>query len=300
MKTIPPALQAHLDSGTTTVAWCWKIIRRDGLVQGFTNHDRDLTVAGVLYEASTGMLGSEIESSLGMSVDNLNVMGAVSSLSISEEDIQRGFYLDAAIEIYLVNWSNTAQYFLMKTGNIGEVKRGKTFFEAEVRGLATQLQQVQGRLYTYGCDAIVGDARCKVNLATASYTSVATISTTDGSSSMIVSGIDAKDSGWFSRGKITFTSGPNNGLTREIRAHLKSEGIVRIDLWEPTPYPISPTETISLQAGCDKTFKTCKAKFNNRLNFRGFPHMPGPNFVVSVVNANDINQDGGGNYVGAD
>jgi hypothetical protein len=25
VKALPPALQAHLDEGTTTLAWCWKI-----------------------------------------------------------------------------------------------------------------------------------------------------------------------------------------------------------------------------------------------------------------------------------
>ena len=44
MKTLSAALQAHLDSGTTTLAWCWRIERADGVVFGFTDHDRPLDV----------------------------------------------------------------------------------------------------------------------------------------------------------------------------------------------------------------------------------------------------------------
>lgn len=300
MRSLPVAFQAHIDTGTTTIAWCWKITRRDGEVQGFTNHDRNLVVSSVTYEASTGMLGSEVESSIGMSVDNLNVIGAIDSLRITEEDISRGFYSNAAVEVYIVNWTNTTQFYLMKTGTIGEVTRGLVMFEAEVRGLATDLQQTKGDLFSYGCSAILGDTRCTFNLASSTYTGTATVLTTDGLSFMIVSGIDAYQSGWFSRGRVTFTSGLNNGLVREVRSHVRSEGVVRVDLWEPAAYPILTTETMSIRAGCDKSFKTCKTKFVNHRNFRGFPHIPGPNFVVSYANAGDINQDGGGNYVGAD
>ena len=38
MKNISPDLQAHLDSGTTTLCWCWKIVRGDGTTFGFTDH----------------------------------------------------------------------------------------------------------------------------------------------------------------------------------------------------------------------------------------------------------------------
>jgi len=40
MKTLTDDLQAHFASGTTTLAWCWRITRADGVVFGFTDHDR--------------------------------------------------------------------------------------------------------------------------------------------------------------------------------------------------------------------------------------------------------------------
>lgn len=50
MKNITPDLQAHLDDGTTTLAWCWRIIRADGASFGFTDHDRTLSFDGTDFE----------------------------------------------------------------------------------------------------------------------------------------------------------------------------------------------------------------------------------------------------------
>ena len=60
MKTLPPGMQAHLDTGATTLAWCWRLIRRDGVAFGFTDHDRGLVFDGTTFEAATGFTASEI------------------------------------------------------------------------------------------------------------------------------------------------------------------------------------------------------------------------------------------------
>ena len=80
MRQLPAALQSALDSGTTTLCWCWKLTTRDGAVLGFTDHDRDLDFDGVTYRATTGFTASDMQSSLGLNVDNLEVAGALSSL----------------------------------------------------------------------------------------------------------------------------------------------------------------------------------------------------------------------------
>jgi uncharacterized phage protein (TIGR02218 family) len=45
--------------------------------------------------------------------------------------------------------------------------------------------------------------------------------------------------------------------------------------------------------GCDKSHETCRARFDNVLNFRGFPHMPGNDFVVRVPQQGEPGHDGG-------
>ena len=160
MKILSPGLQEHLDSGATTLCWCWRLTRDDGLTQGFTDHDRTLQFEGTDFEAASGFTATEIASAIGLSADNLETQGALKSDAISAEDLAAGLYDDAKIEIFRVNWQNPAQRVLMHSGSLGEVRRGETFFAAEIRGLAHYLQQPKGRVVQYGCDAEVGDARC--------------------------------------------------------------------------------------------------------------------------------------------
>ena len=303
MRTdIPAALQSHLDTRETTLAWCWKITRRDAVVLGFTNHDRPLIFDSVTYEASTGFLGTEVESQLGMSVDNMDVFGAIDSTNITESDISAGRYDNAVIEIFLVNWEDVTERVIMKKGNLGEVKRGQTMFQTEVRGISHQLQNVKGRIYGYTCDALVGleDGRCNKDLSGATFTGTAAVISTNGKSTTVVSGLTAYEAGWFTRGKVTFTSGLNNGISREVQLHNNSNGTVSINLWDPTPFLIAVTDTFTVTAGCDKLWKTCKAKFSNQNNFRGFPHIPGPNALSSYANTGDPKLDGKGNFRGKD
>jgi uncharacterized phage protein (TIGR02218 family) len=106
VKTLPAGLQAHLDTGATTLAWCWKVTRTDATVMGFTDHDRDLVFDGVTFAAATGFTASEAVSSLGLSVDNLEVEGALAAAAITEEDLAAGLYDGAGVELWRVNWAD--------------------------------------------------------------------------------------------------------------------------------------------------------------------------------------------------
>jgi hypothetical protein len=56
-KTVSSALAQHLAGEVTTLATCWQITRRDGVVLGFADHVRDLEVDGVTYNAASGGSG---------------------------------------------------------------------------------------------------------------------------------------------------------------------------------------------------------------------------------------------------
>jgi uncharacterized phage protein (TIGR02218 family) len=169
MKLLPAGLQVHLDDGTTTLAWCWRIERADGAVFGFTDHDRTLLIVGTAYEPDTGFAASEIRASADFSVDGQDAEGALRSDRITETDILDGRWDNAAIEVWRVNWEDVVQRVLMRRGNLGQIRRGKQVFVAEVRSMTHLLNQPVGRTYQYYCDAELGDARCGVNLAAPSY-----------------------------------------------------------------------------------------------------------------------------------
>lgn len=292
---LSPAGPSPLDftlAECTTHCWAWRVVRQDGGVLGFTDHDRDISFGGETYEAASGFSASELKAGVGLSVDDLDAAGALSSDTLKEGDLAAGLYDNAAVQLWRVNWADTSERVLMLSGVIGEVRRGPVAFTAELRSLAHQLDQEGGRTYQYACDADLGDARCGVDLASSSYKGTGAITTVDQPYSYTVSGLGAFDTQFFQRGLITFTSGANAGRSFEIRDHVTLASAARIDLWVVPPSTVSASDAFTVTAGCDKTFATCKAKFSNALNFRGFPHMPGNDFIVRYPNKGDRN-DGG-------
>ncbi len=221
----------------------------------------------------------------GSNVDTLDVEGALKSERLNEADLAAGLYDNALVEIYRVNWADPAQRVLMRYGNLGEVSRGRYHFRAEMRGLAHELQQPKGRIVQFGCDADLGDGRCKVDLDQAGFrTNGGVVANLTGSPRLFgVTGLDAYDNGWFSRGLITWLSGANDGRMVEVKVHGKANGSVSIELWQRMSEAIALGDQFRIVAGCDKQFSTCKEKFDNVANFRGFPHVPGNDFMLSVA-----------------
>lgn len=283
MRSLTPEFSAHLASGATTLCWCWRLERRDGQVFGFTDHDRDVQFDGVTYEADAGMTASDLTDGVGLSVDNLDVTSAVTSDRLTEVDLKGGKYDDAKVEIYRVNWQDSSQRVLMRSGSLGEIKRAGTIFSGEVRGLSHYLQQPKGRLFQHTCDADVGDARCGVNLGDPAFLGNGTIATVTTPKSFTATGLDGFESDWFARGLVTFTSGAADGQTMEVKRHAKNSGTVTLELWQEVAAPLAAGQTFTVAAGCDKSIATCKQKFANAVNFRGFPDMPGPDFVLQIA-----------------
>lgn len=290
MKTIQPGLAAHLAGGVTTLARCWQLTRRDGAVIGFTDHDGDLSFDGVTYRARSGLEASEVESELGFSVGNVDAAGVLHSSGITEADIGRGLYDGAEVSVHLVDWTNPANRQRLDVMVIGEIRRGDAAFVAELRSAAHRFDEERGRLYTARCAVDLGDARCRKAVSTSS----ATVAAVSGRAELRLSGLGSFASGWFTGGRLVFSSGGNAGHAVEIRRHQIDGTIAIIDLWLDAPQPVTVGDGVQLTPGCDKSFATCGAKFANTINFQGFPHIPGTDFLLQVAGGeNAQNFDGG-------
>jgi uncharacterized phage protein (TIGR02218 family) len=292
MKTLPSGLAAHLASGATTLAWCWRVMRADGAVFGFTDHDRDITFDMTNFEAASGFTGTDIRQSIGLSVDNIDVTGALQSDRLNDADLAAGLFDDARVEIWRVNWAEPDQRVLMMSGSIGEVKRGETAFTAELRSLAHALGQAQGRTYQYACDATLGDPRCGVDLDDPAYKGAGIVTEAATAYLFTASGLSAFTDGWCTGGLVSWTAGANSGRQMEVKRFSLSGASAEIELWRSMASAIAPGDSFSVTAGCDKTFATCKAKFANGVNFRGFPHMPGNKYLLAFPASGDPGNDG--------
>ncbi len=276
------ALDAHLATGVTEVARCWRLTRRDGAVYGFTDHDRDLSFDGTVFRAGTGMSAAALSTSTGLAVDNSEAVGALSDAAVTEGDIAAGRFDGAAVEAWLVAWAQPDARVIQFRGTLGEVARQNGAFTAELRGLAEALNVPMGRVYQKACSAVLGDAACGVDLDAPGYAVEAQLTAIEDARVLSFAGLGAFAARWFERGTARFLDGMAAGLSGAIKKDSQTEdGMRRIELWDRVRADLAVGDTVKLTAGCDKRLETCRLKFANSLNYRGFPDIPGDDWLMA-------------------
>lgn len=277
MRVISPQLEAHFGGGLTTLATCWRLTRQDGAELGFTDLDRTLVIDTLEYNSIAGFTPTTVESKSNMSVDNLDLEGQTFPSKITEADLLAGMYDYAEIEIFLVNYEDLSQgKLVVKRGRLGEVTLNAQMFHAEVRGLTQHLSQTIGEVYSPSCRAVLGGSRCKVNLASVTVTT--TVSEVVSNQTFKANAL-TQAAGWFTGGEVEWTSGNNDGRRMEVKEFSSKQVVLAL----PMGKSIQVGDGFKIIAGCDKTHETCQAKFNNILNFRGEPYVPGVDALLTTA-----------------
>ncbi|MEM6940563.1 MAG: DUF2163 domain-containing protein [Pseudomonadota bacterium] len=292
MAGLDPALEAHLKSGLTTVCRAWLVIRQDGAQFACTDHDLPLEIEGITYRADAGMSARALAQTTGLSVDNTEALGAISDMSIREDEIEQGRFDGAEVQAWLVNWTDVSQRWLQFRGTIGEMRRVDGAFQAELRGLTAALNRAVGRIYQKPCTAVLGDAKCRVALDNPAYRIELAVNTQEDARRFTWASLPGFDPQFFIRGRLDVLTGTAQGLWGLIKHDAEQDGARRIELWEPIRGDVSPGTVVRLTAGCNKQFETCRQKFSNVLNFQGFPDLPGEDWVVSVPKSTGSNTGG--------
>ncbi|MEL7167363.1 MAG: DUF2163 domain-containing protein [Pseudomonadota bacterium] len=284
-----------LQSGTTTLCRCFRIIRADGVEMGFTDHDSDLAFDGLTYRAAAALTATEAASNLGLSPDEMEAHGALSHDAITEDDLSARVYDRAWVEVWDVNWRDVTVRQILGRYTIGEVERGPLAFRAELRSLSATLDQQEGRVHSTLCDARrLGDHRCRLDLA--SWQASATVIRITGLE-ITVSGLEGFNSGFFSRGIVEWATGANvGGDGEDVRISTRSGTETTLSLWRAPTRKVQVGDTLTVTAGCDRTGATCRDRFANLINFRGFMHMPGDTFLNETARQGDPDQTGGSRF----
>lgn len=167
-RTITPAMQTHLNSEVTSLATCWELTRRDGVVMYFTDHDLDIEFGGNTYLAASGFTRSAIEETSALSVDNMELIGLIDSETITVDDVRGGKYDYAQIDCFMVNHEDPDAFssIKMRTGFLGQVSVSPrtSAFIADFRGLLQNYSQRIGSIYQATCRVDLGDSKCSINL----------------------------------------------------------------------------------------------------------------------------------------
>lgn len=290
MKNLSIVYAAHLQGPVTTLAICWKIVKNNGDVILGTSHDRDIVISETnigqevsasifdltgTYLASSGITPSDIVSSSDMSVDNMEVHGAVQQpslfIDVSVQDIESGLLDSAQVTTFRLNWQDPDDFQeVMRHGTLGDIPRtAEGEYRTEVRGLTQILQQSIGRTCGDRCDVKeFGDARCKFDVAAETRDGTVTAVTSRRRFDTGLSGPPAT-SPFFVLGKLTWLTGENAGFTGQVKLDNVSGTVGNLEMWEPFPFDVEFGDTFTLTPGCDRRYETCRDVFGNLLNFRG-------------------------------
>ncbi len=273
------ALRDHLHLEATTTCRAWIIVRKDGKVYGFTDHDKAIELEGVKCLASSGLSAGTLETGTGLSVDNGEFIGALSHEVVRPDDIRLGKWDEAIVRVYIVNWADQREGEIIFCGHIGEISSQDGKFFAEIRSHSQLLNRVKGRLYEARCDAVLGDRRCNVKLEE-HFSAAGEILEILGRSKVIVSlDRDEKD-GYFASGKLALIENETPSSIGEIKNDRRKQWIRTLSFWKPVEADLDVGDQIRAYAGCDKSFKMCINRFDNAKNYRGFPTIPGEDWLM--------------------
>lgn len=270
-------MEEALAGEVTTIALCWKLTRADGVVMGFTGHDRDLRRGGVRYRARPGMTPSAVSLRSGYSADSMDLEGVLDAATISAADLDAGRWAGAQLELLACDWSAPdADMLRLMRGTIGDVVRameGKAgAFRVELVSDMAQLAGAGAPRCSPLCRADLGDALCGVGMD-ARRVQVAAVC---GRGTLIVLATTVPRPENFVHGRMRLLTGRLAGVDRRIA---NVEGSV-LTLEEPIWADDVAGARIWLWEGCDKRFETCVNRFGNAVAFSAEPHVPGTDALV--------------------
>lgn len=265
-----------LEKSLCTLAFCWRLVRRDGVTIGLTSHDRDLLIGGLRYRAAPGMTPSAVRGGITPDAGDVDVEGALVAGAISESDLAAGRWDGAVLELRLTEWDAPGiLWLLLARGEIGAVGRNGGAFTAELVGAAAVLEQAVAPSTSPDCRASLGDRQCRVDLAgRRRVVTVAGVEEAD----VAVSGLAA---GAYAFGTLRWLGGANGGIVQGV-ADNDADGLTLVD---PPPFAVEAGTLALLSEGCDRQLGTCATRFANILNFRGEPYLPGTDLLTRYPGA---------------
>ncbi len=261
---------------------CWKIERLDGTIFRYTDHNVKLTVQGQVYTPVDSFLATAREAQSQLESINVTATGAVASTSFVVNDMIAGFFREAEITEFVVDWKYPwAGILLCNVYIIESLTFDGERWVGEFVGQGARLTRQVGNVYSRNCRYTLGDQKCDFDLSTAGFTETAVVVTaivTDRENTQFTATALTNDDAFWAQGSISWTLGSNTGIDTEVKTWTKTGAGFVLSI--PTPFDIAVNDEFTITAGCNKTQRTCIDKFDNNINFGGFPNIPGPDKVL--------------------
>ncbi|HEX7856709.1 MAG TPA: DUF2163 domain-containing protein [Sphingobium sp.] len=275
-EAVGEAVAEILAKPLCALAFCWRLERRDGVALGLTSHDRTLSIGGLDYAASPGMMPSAIRQTGTLDAAVMDVEGALSADSLSAADLALGRWDGATVALHLTEWTEPGVLWLeLARGTLGAVKQSKGAFTAALNGRKAVLGRAVAPVTSPTCRATLGDADCRVDRAL--LRQVVRLGSLDGER-VTIAGVDGS---LYAGGRLRWLGGERCGLWDGIAGG--EAGVLLLD--EPPDEPVAPGTPMLIEQGCDKRIATCAGRFGNGANFRGEPYLPGNDLLTRYPGA---------------
>lgn len=268
-KSLSAGMLSHIAGATTSLAWAATLTRTDGQVFRYTSGTRNITIGANLYLAQPGFAVSDITSTLGLSVDTLQML-VLATDDLTRADFLTGRWDGCRVELAQYNWAAPADGFIpWPTFTVANTEPIQGGFSLELRDLRQPLQQDYTRATGKTCPYRLGDARCAKDLTAFTFAFTVTGVT---SRSIFTCSALAQAADYFSSGELVFADGLHGGLRLLVRNH-GAGGVITLAV--PLIDDVVIGQTGTIVAGCLRRFdEDCKTKFSNVLNFGGHKDTP--------------------------
>jgi uncharacterized phage protein (TIGR02218 family) len=142
---------------------------------------------------------------------------------------------------------------------------------------------------------MLGDARCGVDLSAPALRATGFVTRVLGPTRFeaALGGGGAQEG--FTNGLLSWSDGGNAGSVGPVAADARCGGGRMFALAHAPTATVLVGDGFAVTVGCDRSAVTCRDKFANLLNFRGFPHLPGDDWVGSYPRPGDA-ADGGSRH----
>lgn len=254
-----------------TAAWCVRIECTNGTTVRLTSYPYDLTMSNAtLYKTDNGYEPTAYSATSAFSPSSLDLEGICIVGSVSRAALVSGVFDNARVYIFKCDYlAPVEDYEAVAAGFFGKTTLEDDKYRIEGMGLIDALNQSVGRSIKPGCDAKFTDARCGISLAAVKVTGTLTGVT---SNLVIHDSARSEAADWFGAGTIKFTSGQNAALPAfDIRA-FNAGGTITV--FNAIYYTPQIGDAYEMTPGCRKRREDCRDKWNNIINFQGFPDQP--------------------------
>lgn len=174
----------------------------------------------------------------------------------------------------------------IRRGNFGEVSIRENQYEAAIRGMTQVLTRPLGQVTSPLCPVDLFSTKCGLDY-TSFKVSTTVYTVVDNRTITLVDGQLTEATGYYDGGSIKWTGGANDGITMEVETwDVDTDTLV---LFMPMPFDIAVNDPFDIIPGCKKRHtEDCITKYDNGLNFRGFPHIPGVDKLMETPDARTV------------